>query len=229
MSNLLLSNGKFRPKCQGLIYPPTQYFDFNLPSQTKYGIFDVGFSRAKFALWHLGITNVNHIQEEILNKNFHQSVLVNDKELVQKYNEHVNIRKIPDKYKKNKAYYDRYQIEKCQKKMNKVEEYISEHPEFVEKIAHLLDPSLSPCLANENWLRYQPNSFLIVCEWDSRKDEAVLFAERLKSVEVPVEVELYEQAFHGDITSKNSVAQKMKSDLIEFIRKNLRKSFVQPF
>lgn len=225
ISNILLSKGKFRPKCQGLIYPPTQYFDFKLPSQIKYGLYDGSFSRAKFALWHLGIKNVNRIQEEILIKNVHQSILVKNKKLFEKYSRYLDVGRIPEKYKKNKVYYDCHQTEKDKENMNKkVQEYISKNPEYVEKIAHLLEPNLSPCLADDKWLRNQPNSFIIACEMDSRKDEGLLFAERLKSVEVPVQVELYEQAFHGDVTNKKCAAQKMKIDLLDFIRQNLKRN-----
>jgi acetyl esterase/lipase len=46
-------------------------------------------------------------------------------------------------------------------------------------------------------LKLLPKAYFLVLEWDTLKDQCLIYAERLKSNNVPVEVSFYENGYHG--------------------------------
>ena len=65
----------------------------------------------------------------------------------------------------------------------------------------LFNKDLSPLLATDDELKCLPPAYCVILEWDMLRDEGLLYAERLRLNGCNVEVDLYENAFHGIATS----------------------------
>jgi acetyl esterase/lipase len=221
LSLKFIQDGKYKPKLQALVYPPTQYFNFLLPSSIQYSNLEPT-SRAKLSLFHMGLKRVNKIQEEFLIKNLH-TLLIQDKDLRKEYENRLRIDLIPEIYRINKNYYnnseslnnfiyptdEEYNIEDCDK-------------DFRNLVKNLFNYNISPGLLDDESLKDQPTTLVLVCEHDTRKDEGLIYAERLKNAGNSVDVQFYENGFHGIFMSENSlVSKKMRLDLIDFIKKKL--------
>ncbi|NXY08869.1 AAAD deacetylase, partial [Pteruthius melanotis] len=61
----------------------------------------------------------------------------------------------------------------------------------------LLDPRAAPLLASEARLRRLPPAYILTCEHDVLRDEAVMYAGRLRAAGVPVTHHHAKDAFHG--------------------------------
>lgn len=83
--------------------PPTQYFNFLLPSQIAYSYLDFPISRPKLTLWHLGMNNVTEVHEKFLIQNKHAQLL--DHASRTRYQSYVDIDLIADQYKQGRYYY----------------------------------------------------------------------------------------------------------------------------
>ena len=92
---------------------------------------------------------------------------------------------------------------------------------FLKLVENLFDERISPGLMPDEKLRNQPKTFMIVCEFDTRKDESLIYAERLKRAGNYVDVKFYENGYHGIINSNQRVALNMKNDLVKFVKENL--------
>ena len=122
----------------------------------------------------------------------HHTLLMKDQDLKQKYEAFLSIDLIPD------------------------------DQQFIELVKNLFNYNISPGLLDDDQLRNQPSTVVLVCEHDTRKDEALIYAERLRLAGNSVEVKYYERGFHGIIMAENSlVSIKMRHDLINFIKNNL--------
>ncbi len=208
---------------QLLVYPPTQYFNFLLPSEIKYANLEVPFSRAKFMLWHLGIKHVGNDLEQAVLKNLH-TLLMQDESVKLSMKKRLSVDLIPDEYKKNKAYYDGYQqLDDSLIYPNRLSESESRVLELMrDKLINVFDIGMSPGLADDDSLKKMPKTFVVVCEFDSRKDEALIYAQRLVQNGVTVKVEFYEQAFHGMILDdKNPIAVDMRNKIAEFVKDHI--------
>jgi acetyl esterase/lipase len=211
---------------QALIYPPTQYFNFSLPSAIAHSNLETIYSRAKASAWHMGVTRVTGNHEDLLVKNYHTLLLIGNGDLLNKYKSYVSVDLIPDKYKQNKNYYANYEhIERVvfpsATSLNYYTKMLENGPELSDRLRNLFDVEISPCLADEERLRLQPRTFMIVCEYDSRKDEGLIFAERLRRAGVSVDLSFYDYGLHGDIVFKSRVGAEMRDDLINFIQINI--------
>jgi acetyl esterase/lipase len=224
VSNKLAEQGVHSPRLQALIYPPTQYFNFSLPSAIAYSKLDSIIRRGKAACWHMGISKVTSNHEDLLIKNYH-TTLIHDAQVREKYKSYVNVDLIPDEYKLNKIYYTNYdQIEKLVFPSASSHDYYTkmlENEELSAKLGNLFCVKISPCLAEESMLQRQPKTFMIVCEYDSRKDEGLIFAERLRQAGVSVDLSFHECGFHGEILVNSPVSNQMRADLINFIKTNI--------
>jgi acetyl esterase/lipase len=224
VSNKLANQRVHSPRLQALIYPPTQYFNFSLPSAIAYSKLDTILRRGKAASWHMGVTKVTGNHEDLLVKNYHTTLIL-DQEMKEKYKACVNVDLIPDEYKLNKVYYANYdQIERFVFPSVSLHNYYTkmlESGELSGKLRNLFNADISPCLAAESELKRQPRTFMIVCEYDSRKDEGLIFAERLRLAGVSVDLSFHESGFHGEILANTPVAYQMRADLINFIQTNI--------
>lgn len=220
MSRKLLEENNIKVYSQCLIYPPTQYINFSLPSAIKYGSLESPFSRAKYLLWHLGFKKVDPKLEDILLRNLHV-VILEDESLKTKYKNYLNANLIPIEYKQNNLYYNGYENleDNIIYPINISEDEKKLLIDGKEKLLKVFDINISPGLADDDLLKMQPKTLMIVCENDVRKDESLIYGERLRRNGVAVKTIYYEKGFHGLITDRtNQIAVDMRNKIIEFIK-----------
>ena len=220
-------NLAFKPKIQVLIYPWVQKFFTKLPSQARYGetgiLGEAKFGLSRFASWYLGITNITQDLINVYRENEHLGLF--DEKEQKRILSLLDTSKIPDKYKPDKAYYEtqsNYQIP------SKVPEnsLLNRDPKVTELIRKLFEPKFSPLLATKEDLVILPKTYLQILEWDSLKDEALLYAERLKEAGVNTHVDFFENAFHGIASMTHGsygyqIARDMQDKLIKYLKENL--------
>lgn len=103
ISGKLRDSDPYTPNLQILINPPTQYFNFLLPSQIAYSYLEPLVSRPKLALWHMGMTSVQDSHESILYQNLHTLLL--DRTTREKFASYVDVELVGDQYKQGRYYY----------------------------------------------------------------------------------------------------------------------------
>ena len=69
----------------------------------------------------------------------------------------------------------------------------------------------------------QPKTYMIVSEYDARKDEALIYAERMSRQGVWVDVSFYERGFHCSILEQDGdeTGCLMREDLINYLKMNI--------
>ena len=210
------------PKLQTLIYPPTQYFNFSLPSSVHYSGLEQPYTRAKFCLWHLGLTHANEYQEDLLIRNIH-TLLIEDKQLKAKLQSYLDVDLIPEMFKEKKEYYYNYNNIKSviYPDESKMDAKLAKNEKLATLLKQLFNENISPGLTGDESLKKSPKTFMIVCEYDARKDEALIYAERLRRLNVYVDVAFYENGFHGMLLGTSPVSMSMRNDLMYFIKDNI--------
>lgn len=140
----------------------------------------------------MGLKYVNKYQEDFLIKNYH-TLLLKDPSLKERFENYLSTDLIPDLYKRNRFYYNNYANLNSFVYPSQAEEYDMENldPLFVEKMKNLFDVNISPGLCEDRLLRNMPNTLVQVVEHDTRKDEALIYGERLRLNGNEVEVEFY--------------------------------------
>jgi acetyl esterase/lipase len=231
----LLAEKQKQPKIQVLIYPWTQMVNFRLPSFNMYKnssfLHGMGLDFRKVVSWYLGIyeTDPNYLEFLESIENHQHFLLVNDEELLKKYKSYLDPKKIPDQYKLGKSYYKDYQpSDEAVYPTSKLEKtsVILRDSNINTRVKKLFNQDASPLLADKKDLIGLPKAYFIIFEWDELKDEALLYAERLKEANVNVKVAFVEKAFHGMIGLTDKLfgfelARKVQKDLIEFLKLNL--------
>ena len=204
------------------MYPPTQYFNFSTPSGIYYSSLETPYTRAKFSLWHLGLGNCSDEEEAILLKNLH-TLLIKDKELKQKYQSYLDIELIPDTFKKDKEYYYSYDnlTRWIYPEESRMDKDLEKNEELQNTMKKLFDKKLSPGLEDDEILKKSPKTFVVVCEYDSRKDESLIYIERLRRLNVDVDVAYFEKGFHGMLLGSTNDSVSMRNDLISYIKDNI--------
>jgi acetyl esterase/lipase len=212
--------GKKIPKLQCLIYPPTQYFNFSTPSSIYYT--SIESTRPKYSLWHLGLVNATEHEEELLVKNMH-TLLIKDKELKQRYQSYLDIELIPEIFRKDKEYY--YSFNNLTRwiypEETRADKALEKNEELKSSLKKLFDTKISPGLEDDEVLKKSPKTFMVVCEFDSRKDESLMYLERLRRLNIDVDVAYYEKGFHGMLLGHTEDSQSMRNDLISYIKDNI--------
>ena len=90
------------------------------------------------------------------------------------------------------------------------------------KLLQVFTPEVSPVIAETELLKGLPKAFFVIPEWDTLKDEAIIYAERLARAGVDVTVKYYPGAFHGVINIfQLTKTQIISNDLIFFIKSNI--------
>lgn len=92
---------------------------------------------------------------------------------------------------------------------------------FQSLIYNLFNTNISPGLADDQQLRLQPKTYMIVSEYDSRKDEALIYAERMSRLGVWVDVAFYERGFHCTVFDDSHTGRTMRNDLVNYLRMNI--------
>ena len=220
-------NLAIKPKIQVLIYPWVQKFFTKLPSQVRYGetgiLGEAKFGLSRFASWYLGITNITQDLVNVYRENEHLG-LFEEKEQ-KRILSLLDTSKIPDKYKPDKAYYEtqsKYQIPSNVPEKS----FLKRDPKVAELIRKLFDPKLSPLLASNDDLAILPKTYLQILEWDYLKDEALLYAERLKDAGIQTYVDFFENSFHGIVSMTHGIygyqiARDMQDSLIKYLKENI--------
>jgi acetyl esterase/lipase len=210
------------PKLQILINPPTQYFNFLLPSIIKYSYLDVWLNRPKQVLWHLGMSVVSEGHCDVLIKNQH-TLLLDDK-TKEKFRSLLDVDLIPMTYKQGKSYYNSYEhVAKSLVYPGNLDtkSLLCRDKNFESLVKSLFNTNISPGLADDDALKRQPKTYMIVSEFDSRKDEGLIYSERLSRAGVWVDTAFYEKGFHCSILYDTPVGNAMKMDLIKYIKANV--------
>lgn len=92
---------------------------------------------------------------------------------------------------------------------------------FQSLLFNLFKTNVSPGLADDQQLKFQPKTYMMVCEYDSRKDEALIYAERMSRQGVWVDVSFYENGFHDSILEDSEIGSQMRDDLISYLKMNI--------
>ena len=217
-----------QPKIQVLIYPWMQFFNLRLPSHTAYSSYGIlnSYSLNKYVSWYLGLVENSDEVEAILESNYHVD-LIKDESLKDKFKTFTDVDVIPDKYKSGKSFYDDYETQK-KYIFPKLDENnsVKKDKKLIEKLSQLFTTDVSPGLAELSKLKGLPKAYFIICEWDSLKDEGLIYAERLKMAGVKVDTAYYEDSFHGSVSFIGSTtglnrSKQMNSDLIDYLKNNL--------
>ena len=202
-------------------------FDFMLPSDANY--FEISaltsFSIGTFMwrlLGHQG--EVSKEMENVFVANRH-TLYLEDEELKKKYQSYLDVNMIPEKYKTGRTYYENHERIK-EKRLSELDnEDIKLDENLKQKLKILFSTEASPGLADAEVLKLLPKTYLIVSEWDTLKDQDLIYAERLKANGVQVEVAFYDNVFHGmlpiiDESSGFNTSRKVLDDLVNYLKEN---------
>jgi acetyl esterase/lipase len=176
--------------------------------------------------WYLGHKDP-HKDVDSVYKNNEIIGLAKSQEDQRKIISYFDIAKIPDKYKKDKSYYDESATSEMKFTLKLPEtSVLRKDKKLAQVLSQTLEPTCSPLLADEQDLVGLPKAYFIILEWDFLKDEGLLYAERLKQAGVEVETAFYEKAFHGIAVMVKrpfsyKIARVMQQNLIKYLEKNL--------
>ncbi len=222
VTQALVKEKQYKPKLQVLIYPWTQMYNYRLPSMIEYGEKHTltTLIPAKLALAYLGRTNQSKNIVKCLNHNLHMHLL--DDETRLKYDSYVNVDLIRDEHKKGRSYYKNYSHNNT---LNKLEQtsILNHDLEFRKDVLKVFNPKFSPLLADDVDLKNMPKAYFIILEWDLIKDEGLIYAERLRLNGCDVQIDLYEDGFHGIAPSISDnimgfdIARKIFNNMIDKI------------
>ncbi|NXD16304.1 ADCL4 protein, partial [Nothocercus nigrocapillus] len=175
-----MTNRKDLPKlrAQILIYPFLQAVSFNLPSYEQNRGVPVLLKKRTVALGLKYLNKDLSFLDEVL-KSAH---IPRDLEL--KYKEWLNPDNIPEDFKPKD-----YQ----QRKENQFSE------DLYRLAKPLLEPFFSPLLAEDTVIAQLPETFILSCEFDVLRDDALLYKKRLEDHGIKVTWCHLEQGFHGII------------------------------
>ena len=90
----------------------------------------------------------------------------------------------------------------------------------------LLDPYFAPLMATDEQLKGMPPAYVLTAGYDVLRDDGLIYARRLRSVEVPVKLAHYTEGFHGMIFFFDGpipfdVGRRAMSDLVEYLKENV--------
>ncbi|NXA53963.1 ADCL4 protein, partial [Nothocercus julius] len=201
-----MTNRKDLPKlrAQILIYPFLQAVSFNLPSYEQNRGVPVLLKKRTVALGLKYLNKDQSVLDEVL-KSAH---IPRDLEL--KYKEWLNPDNIPEDFKPKD-----YQ----QRKENQFSE------DLYRLAKPMLEPFFSPLLAEDTVIAQLPETFILSCEFDVLRDDALLYKKRLEDHGIKVTWCHLEQGFHGIIFLANygritsfKTANKGLQMIVEFLK-----------
>lgn len=159
-------------------------------------------SPGKYIAWYLGIQNVTQQIEAIINTNLHYALIEEDEEenntdLKLKIDKYLDLNRLDAKYRSHEYYLDYNLKKKYYYPMDKLkdEHLLRTDLNLANLLKKLYLPEVSPLLADD--LTRLPKTYLAVCEWDTLRDEGLLYAQRLKESGIHVHVDFYEDAYKG--------------------------------
>ena len=223
------------PKLQALIYPWLQLFNFRLPSfLDPTNLLPAGLNIRQFGLIYFGFKDKQIDElEPMLERNEHILVLKNMRETVKKFDAYFDMTLIPDEYKRRKEFYDQYEkmreeerVYPLDKRLFDAQHIFNRDENVRDLITKMFSLEMFPMAADDKLMSKLPKTYFAILEWDILRDEALLYAGRLKKLNVSVDISFYEDIFHGCIAfdSPNMRFAKVKQitdDLVNYLRKNL--------
>ena len=217
-----------QPKLQLLIYPWTQMFNNRLPSvqhNLRSGLLSTSVSIQKMSLYYMGLQHVSNEMESILISN-NNTALLTDKELKAKIKSYLDVEQIPQKYKTGRKYYNNRKDSMMYVEKLDEDNILRKNKNLANAMKKLYDPNVSPLFADSERLVGLPKAHFVIFEWDTLKDEGLLYAERLRKAGVQVDIAFYENAFHGIVTFVHErlgykVARDLQRDLVKYLKSNL--------
>ena len=194
--------GQYSPRLQILIYPVLQMFDMMLPSEME----------EHYQFFHYTVDNTLSLY---LNTNIDSSIYANNHTSVQQkkhYRKYVDWSLIPAKYR---TLY--------QKPMNDDHEGDAG---LIERAKPVLTPEISPLLVEDNQLAKLPPTYVLSVGHDRLRDEAFIYAARVKRAGVSVVHNHYEKTFHGSLGFLYGpfgldIAHQMIGDIVKYVQANL--------
>lgn len=225
LSQQLYIRRQIKPRLQVLIYPWIQMLHLRFPSHLRYKALFPTLNSAKIILWYLGFSQITLEMQEILLTNRH-TLLIKDQILRDKYQSYLDINLIPKEYKLSRSYYKNYNNMVFSNQTDLINYPLLRNKNFASKLAKLADIELSPGLADVEILRNMPPTYMLVFEMDGLKDEQLIFAERLRSAGVPVNLDFNEEGFHGiatmlDPTLGLKLPYALLDNVVKYIELNL--------
>jgi acetyl esterase/lipase len=188
-----------------------------MPSATRFrhaSIVDLDF--AKFISYYLGYSTPPVELLEVLSGNNH-TLLIKDKSLLEKYKSFTDPSKIPSQYKTGKSYYQTFEIMRDTIYPTTPidrESILQKDKQVASKLSQLFSPEVSPGLADTEQLKGLPSAIFVQCEVDALKDEGLIYSERLKSAGVHVDVQFYENCFHGSVQLTGDLGFQSSRDIL---------------
>ena len=200
----LASSSLPRLKAQMLIYPVLQGFDLTLPSLVENSDKLFGSQRglARSILSYMGVpANDELVQQMVQNQHITSS-------LRKEYEDIMNINLLPGKYQKE---YVEGKKEGNRELENKLQDT-------------LLDPYFLPLMAKD--LSDLPSTFIMSCEFDTLRDENIMYAKRLEQAGVEVTWIHYEDGFHGIVNyicppMTLQLGIRTRDDMVAFFKEKL--------
>ncbi len=174
----------------------------------------------------MGITEISKKLGKTISYNHHTN-LITDEKLKANYLKYTDISLIPDEYKKGKDYYLNYSpdvhVPNCKECDEKNVCNVLKDPEIRKLVSLVFTPEISPGLAEPEKLKGLPQALFVLVEMDPLKDEGLIYAHRLKSSGVNVDIKVYENGYHGVVIRQSDyeIARIMENDIINYIKKNV--------
>ena len=191
------------PRLVVLIYPELQFFDFQLP----------WFVQPSLQIFHLA--SLQDVLQYYFNKSFAHSV---------HHNQHVSLQKnkelrpfvpwsfIPARY--------RHILSEPRT------DQAGGDPPLIEISDELLHRDASPLLVDDGHLSKLPSTYILTVEHDSLRDEAFIYAGRLKAAGVSVVHEHFDRAIHASMAFlygplSLDIAHEIVHRVVKYLKDNL--------
>ncbi|CAK8691558.1 unnamed protein product [Clavelina lepadiformis] len=202
------------PAMTTLIYPVLQMINFRLPSyQQNLQFLFPKLVAPKFWLAYIGYNDkldLSHIIAENGHVNYKN-------ETVQSFKALVNADLVPERYK-SRGYNNTMATFTEDEKAMLTDEVFSHFER------HYLDVRVAPLMASDEILAKMPRTHILVCEYDTLRDDGVLLFERLKKLNKDVTFQHLPDTLHGSVSLgavfKGSHYGQQNRDLFKVVRDN---------
>ena len=193
-----------QPKVQMLIYPLLQGFDLQLPSlvQNANKLYGSPEGMASVILAYMGIPVTKELIQTMV-ENRHTT-----KKLKGEYQNMVSSDLLPKRFRGNYVMSDVNGEQGVEDKLR----------------SRLVDPYFLPLMAKD--LSNLPKAYIMSCEFDTLRDEAVMYAKRLEKAGVGVTWVHYDDGFHSIMNfvcppTTLKMGLRLQNDMVEYLQKNL--------
>ena len=232
MIKRIIENKLKLPILQALMYPRLNYLDYTFPSylsNTKGDKFDDIHSALVKAGLNRKKINKNMIEEISQSKHL---FLIEDTQTRLKYLKYIDYNLIPVQFKNGNSDYKSY-VKNHEQLLQQLslpdgdlenDSLLKNDEDFSKAAFKLLLPEVSPCFLSNSVLNKFPQTYMIIVENETVRDENFIFSERLKQNGVKVNVAYYLNKGKGkinesgyDFGKKNVTNERYIEDMIEFI------------